>query len=544
VNFKFLQLPFTPLLLVLMAVGALWPLAFAPTSAWWLAQTALLSLLLVLTNTDKRVVSVISSAWMGLAFGLAAFLSGVYWLFFSLYDFGGMPLPVAAGGVFLLALYMALYPAMGAAAYTALLKYFGFQGQSSGVWAALVQAMLWASCWTACELARAWVFTGFPWLSLGDSLVDSPFRVFFPVLGSTCTAWLVVTLVSWVGLLLWSGSKKRPRLRDALPIAIVFAALGLLGITVVPTISNTEPIGKVRAALVQPNISQSIKFEPTLIVDNFTSTIELTRKAAEQLRPGDWLLLPETALPVLWHESPLYWREYFQNVAYENKVHLVMGSALDDQGHYTNSVIALSPQDKTPPELPTVRYDKRHLVPFGEFIPTGFKWFVAMMNMPLGDFDRGKGAPEAFGLGGFYLLPNVCYEDVFSREFANLVASSKPEPNILLNVSNLAWFGNSWAMDQHAQMSRARALELGKAMVRVTNTGITGVIDPHGQWLRHMPTNKAGFEVVELPLMRGLTPFARCPDGAWLGCVCLSILAAFSAKHRARYNNGSPALLH
>ncbi len=510
--------------LMLVVAGLAWPLGFAPLAWWWVAPVCMV----VLLHAAMQAGSVKRAAGDGFVFGVSVFVSGVHWLFISLHSFGGMPWPVAAGGVLALSLYMAIYPCLAAMAAALLLNTL-FKKEPYSLWL----APLWASVWTASELARGWVFTGFPWLSVGDGVVDSPLAVWLPWMGATAVAWWLITVVSWLGLLVLQPSRGRAGQVASL---LLLVAGGTAWVGQLPSQAHT--VGTVQVAIGQPNISQTIKFDPDRIIDNVITTLQVGQTAAEKLPPGGWLLLPETALPVLWGEAPVEWRDAFQTLATKNRIHLVMGVAIDENEHYTNSVTSLNPADAKAPAFPVTRYDKRHLVPFGEFIPTGFRWFVAMMNMPLGDFDRGRGAPSSFKLGGFYLLPNVCYEDVFSREFAGLVSTASPEPNALFNVSNLAWFGDSWAMDQHAQMSRSRAVEHQKPMIRATNTGVSGVIDASGHWLLRLPANQLQTGAVQVPLMAGLTFFARHGEWIWLAFVAISALLAVGFMRRAGYNSG------
>jgi len=143
---------------------------------------------------------------------------------------------------------------------------------------------------------------------------------------------------------------------------------------------------------------------------------------------------------------------------------------------YTNSALGFAPGRSTP-----YRYDKHHLVPFGEFIPPLFKWFTQMMNIPLGDFSRGALDQPALDWAGQRIAPNICYEDLFGEELAVRFADAATAPTILVNLSNIGWFGDSLAIAQHLSISRLRALEFERPMVRATNTGATAVIDDRGR---------------------------------------------------------------
>jgi apolipoprotein N-acyltransferase len=151
------------------------------------------------------------------------------------------------------------------------------------------------------------------------------------------------------------------------------------------------------------------------------------------------------------------------------------------------------------------------LVPFGEFIPPGFRWFVDAMNIPLGDFDRGQLGQAPLALAGQQIAPNICYEDVFGEEIIKAVmpGSGEPGASLLVNVSNLAWFGNSWALQQHLQISRMRAIETARPMLRATNTGMTAAIDADGSVRAVLAPHQMGVLDVEVQGTQGLTPYVR-----------------------------------
>lgn len=174
-----------------------------------------------------------------------------------------------------------------------------------------------------------------------------------------------------------------------------------------------------------------------------------------------------------------------------------------------------------------MRYDKQHLVPFGEFIPPGFRWFVDAMEIPLGDFARGPIRQPLFPIEGQHLSVNICYEDVFAEEIIQTVRNSDakgPGASILVNISNLAWFGDSWALRQHLRIARMRALETARPMVRATNTGMTAYIGPKGQVYASLAPMTVGVLDVEVQGMTGYTPYVRMgnpPVLAWALAILL-----------------------
>src|SRR5690606_940987 len=258
-------------------------------------------------------------------------------------------------------------------------------------------------------------------------------------------------------------------------------------------------------------------------------------------------VLPETVVPLLQDRvHPQVWSRWLE-IARERDTTLLMGVPLheqvDGQNRYTNSTVAFdgnaSLEDIAQARLP-LRYDKVHLVPFGEFIPTGFRWFVDMMAIPLGDFDRGPLGQPPMTIGGQQAASNICYEDVFGDAIIRSVRGdvSGGGASILVNVSNLAWFGNSWSLHQHLQISRMRSLETSRPMLRATNTGMTAAIDPNGVVRAVLQPHVKGVLDVEVQGRSGLTPYVRWANWPVL-LWCIAWLAILILPSRKRASKSS-----
>ena len=248
--------------------------------------------------------------------------------------------------------------------------------------------------------------------------------------------------------------------------------------------------------------------------------------------------MPETVIPLLQNRIPAGVWERWIDIARQRQATLILGAPLaeqtDGKPRYSNSAIAIS-ADTTPDELLSarlaMRYDKHHLVPFGEFVPTGFRWFVEQMNIPLGDFHPGPLDQAPFAVAGQRLAPNICYEDVFGEELLAAVTASN-NATLLVNLSNLAWFGDSWAVRQHLHISRMRARETGRPMLRATNTGMTAAIDPNGKVRAVLAPNALGVLDVEVQGTTGLTPYARWGNNPVL--LLSAMVLGFSSGRRKR----------
>jgi apolipoprotein N-acyltransferase len=176
-------------------------------------------------------------------------------------------------------------------------------------------------------------------------------------------------------------------------------------------------------------------------------------------------------------------------------------------------------------------YDKRHLVPFGEFVPWGFRWFVQMMHIPLGDFGRGANTQRPFAVGGQRVAFNICYEDLFGEEIIDAIRGASGA-TILANVSNIGWFGRSHALPQHLQISRMRALETGRPMLRATNTGMTALIDAQGRVVAALPPHEAGLLDVQVQGTEGLTPYVRTGNLGVLVVALAALLGTGTTRRR------------
>lgn len=472
----------------------------------------------------------------GFGFGLSSFCMGIHWLYISLHTYGGLNGVFAVLSVFLFSAYLALFSGFASLAYSRTISRTDRQVFS------IAQPLVWAGAWTFFEWLRGTLFTGFAWLSLGDALVDSPFEFLLPWLGSYGALFVLVFTGSCLIQILWMVSTSR-RAQHTLSISVHgLVLIACLGIGVL--LKNLEPSLQVTPAWkivgIQTNVDQSIKFDPDMIVSNMEKVFGLGLAGLRKLPEEGTLIFPETVTPLLWTDQPKKWTEAFRDFGANRPGDVVMGAALQDGQDYYNSIIHLTGDEQGKAlEVPQNRHAKRHLVPFGEFIPTGFHWFVRMLNMPMGEFTRGQGDVAPFLTQSNAVVSTVCYEDTFSGEFAQLLKESTQEASILLNLSNLAWFGQSWALEQHAQMGRTRSSEHRKPSIRVTNTGLSGVIDERGQWVQKIPPGIEQSWPAQIQGRIGLTPFAKIGENLWFGLWMVALVAfVFRIRAMKAYNRG------
>ena len=497
---------------VAAALGALQTLAFVHTQADSMWLMALLPLLPIATlawlvwRLDQA--SPRRAALLGWCYGTAWLCAGVWWLFISMHRYGGLPAPLAAGAVFALAAALSLYLAAAAAGYA--------RWRRGGT----ADAAFFAALWLLAELARGVIFTGFPWLAAGYSQIDSPLAALAPWLGVYGMGAVMAALaVAAVQLL-----RSRGRQWGA---AAATAALLLLA-TAAPT-GFTQPAGEISVALLQTNVKQDEKFAAERLPES------LAWVAREMMAvQADLVLAPETAVPLLPFQlrdfAPGYWEMLQTHFALPGRAALVGVPLGDFERGYTNSVVGLSST------AAVYRYDKWHLVPFGEFIPTGFRWFTEMMQIPLGDFARGVLNPPSFAVGGQRVGPNICYEDLFGEELARRFGDAVSAPTVLANISNIGWFGNTIAIRQHLNISRLRTLELQRPMLRATNTGATAVIDHRGHVIAQLAPHTRGVLQARVQGRQGVTPFAwwAARFGLWPLWACAAFVVVLVASRGDR----------
>jgi apolipoprotein N-acyltransferase len=447
----------------------------------------------------SRAPSPARAAWLGLAFGAGHFLVGVSWVYVSLHDFGMMPAPLAALATLLFCLYLALFPA-AVGALQALLR-----GPPA---ARLLLAM--PALWALSEWVRGGLFTGFPWLALGYSQVGGPLEGLLPLAGVYGASFAAALGAGALAL----AAERKPR---GLAIGASAVAIALAASQLALRAEWTRPDGApVTVALLQGNVPQALKFVP----GRFETTLETYAALAERTR-ARLIVLPETAIPRFLHQVDPDYVERLAAIARRNDGDLLVGVPLRDAEGYYNAVVSVGTS-------PSQRYAKSHLVPFGEFVPPGFGWIVHVLQIPMSDFSRGAAGARPLAIAGQRVAPNVCYEDAFGEE----IVRQLPEASLLVNVSNVAWFGDSLAPAQHLRISRARSLETGRYMLRATNTGVTAIVDDRGRVTARLPTFTEGVLEGTAQGRTGATPYVRTGNAGMLALAVLALALAAALGRR------------
>ena len=533
----------------MLVTGAVQALTFAPgplpTAALALVQVLMLA---VLAQRQLNAPGWRRALWEGWLFNFSCYSLGLYWLFISMHWYGGLAVPLAAAGVLALAAFLALFPAAGGALAWWLADWRGRASgtpRPPGICSGLRAAVAYAAALAALEWVRGNLWTGFPWLNIGYAHVDSPLAGWAPVLGVYGVAALAAFAAAALALLWQPAATARLDARRAVPAAaaLLLAVAGAL----LARADWSTPFGApLSVRLVQGNVPQSQKFDPALMQQGL---IQHMKQAALPPPPGtpapQVIILPETVLPVFQDDlSPEIWQTW-RRIAAERDATIVMGVPLHQRiagkDSYTNSAIAFdanTPLQALRDGTVAMRYDKHHLVPWGEFVPPGFRWFVNLLNIPLGDFDRGPTRQQPFDIAGQRLALNICYEDLFGEELLPALhtgANGEPGATVLVNISNLGWFGDSWALRQHLQIGRMRTLETARPMLAATNTGITANIDARGRVAAQLPPHQQAQLATTVQGTSGLTPYARVGNLAMeiiIGATLLGL--AFTRLRAAR----------
>jgi apolipoprotein N-acyltransferase len=502
---EFLQRRFVGSLVALVA-GAALGLSFAPFG-WWPLAIVMPAVLIALWDgaTPRR------AAVLGFWFNAGTFAVGTYWLYISLRLIGHAPIPLA------LLLMAALVAIMGG--YHALLGWFVAKFLPAR------GALRWIvgipGAWLLIEWFRSWFLTGFGWLALGYAHTDNWIGNFAPLVGQFGLGLLTLILAGALVTLLLG--MKRARIGAAVVmIAVTAGGFALRGI------EWTRPYGKpITVAVVQGATPQDEKW----IGQYFDKILETYRTLTPQAYGADLIVWPESAIPDVINDHIPYIKEIYQEASAAGSA-LVFGAIRRELGQgdvkdkYYNSVLSW---DRNAEGVGI--HDKHHLVPFSEFfpVPAFIRDWLRLMDLPYSSFDRGAALQEPLQAAGQYIAASVCYEDAYgSTQLPELRKAT-----LLVNVTNDSWFGRSTARYQHLQISRMRALETGRPMVRAANDGVSTVIGAHGEILARAPEYEANVMRAEVQPRTGLTPYASV--GNW-PVVCLALVIAGFGAYLGRRN--------
>lgn len=468
--------PFIAWRIILCAIaGAIAPLSLAPFDYWYLGGVSVALLFILLHNCSPRV-----GGWLGWCYGLGFFGTGVSWVFVSIHEHS------SASGL--------LAGSMTALFVAALAILFALQGW---LYSRFFRNVIgFCALWVLFEWLRSWLLTGFPWLYLGYSMIDTPLAVFAPLGG----VWLLSLYVVLTSTLLVTFVK---RLNQPLQAATILMVLGLPLVAIqqhqIPE-NWTTPIGEpLSVMVVQANIPQQQKWQRSELENILQTYVDLSQGSDK----ADLLIWPETAIPTFYQKASVMLSPFTEMLEKSNTA-MISGipTAYNDPEQpkgkrYTNSLTLFAGGRGS--------YDKQRLVPFGEYVPLErqLRGIIDFFNLPMSEFSLGSSDQPLLEAAGSQIAPFICYEIAYPE----LVRQQSLTSDLLLTVSNDTWFGHSSAPAQHLQIARMRALETGRWLIRSTNNGISALVSPDGKISSTVPQYEQAVMVGQVQKMQGLTPY-------------------------------------
>jgi len=463
--------------LLAAVAGSIMPLAFAPYGLSFMALLSVILIMLCWTQVSKG-----RAFFRGWLYGLAMFGFGVSWVYISMSEFSGISAPLSIALTILFVMFFALYPAI--TGYIA--RKFAERGthQIAREFVIIIPAV-----WVLFEWIKGWLFTGFPWLSVGYSQLGLPLEGLAPLFGVYGISYALVLTAGLIVYWLLSGKKAA---KFALPgIIFIWGCSALLN-----TVNWSDPVDEpIKISMVQGNISQDIKWLP----EQRLPTLKLYTELSRENWGSDLIIWPETSVPALFHQVEPFLKKIAEE-ARMNSSELLVGLPvynIKSKQHF-NSMMSLGMNEGF--------YDKRHLVPFGEYLPLKeyLGGVIDFFNIPMSNFSAGERDSTVLTVAGQPAGISICYEDVFGEE----IVDALPDATFLINTSNDAWFGDSAAAHQHLEIAQMRALETARYLVRSTNTGVSAFINEKGRIQSVSPQFETHVLTDEIQPMEGMTFYA------------------------------------
>lgn len=481
--------------LVALLGGVLYPLAFAPFQFYWLAPLCL-ALLFYSVHDETRLKALLLRGWL---FGMGMFGVGVSWVYVVIHDFGYTGMVLAVLMTLLFVAFMALFPVLAMWIHHRLLR------RSHAVPAMTILLLLPLS-WLLMEWTRGWLLTGFPWLQAGFAMTEGPLQGYAPVTGVLG----LTAIVSWSGaLVLWAGLQQR-RWRWVSPLLIVLWGTGWALDTVQWTTTAGEPL---KVSLVQGSLPQITKWDDAQIKHRLETYASLTQPEMGEV---DVVVWPENSVTVYYQHLK---DSYFAPLAEQARntgTDLILGLpvVIDDEGRYHTSMMTLGRSQGF--------YHKRHLVPFGEYVPleSVLRGLIAFFDLPMSGFSPGPAEQDLLKVADQPALVTICYEDAFSAEWRHDAVRA----SLLINGSNNAWYGDSLAQPQHLQIARMGTLEAGRPLLRATTNGISALVNHRGEVLARAPQFQTHVLRGVVQPMQGATPYLLLGNYPLLGLMAVLLI--------------------
>ena len=477
---------------IILLAGLLFPLAFAPFNYSFLAPVSLALLFASWMNSSTRRAIV-----RGYLFGLGMFAVGISFVFISMHDFRGASVAVSITLTAILVAYFSLFIALTAWISAYLLR-------SKPV---IRLFLIFPAVWVLVEWLRSWFFIESPWLQAGYSQMGTPLAGLAPITGiygiSWATAFTASALIAIVRCQGWR------RFAGIIACTMIWISAGYL-----KQIEWTHPAGAAfKVTLLQGNVPQDRKWQ----LKYRQSTLDLYATMTREHWDSQVIIWPETAIPAYYREVKNGFLKNLKKEAQQQKTDLLLGipmkGGVELEKRY-NALISLGATEGI--------YQKRHLVPFGEFLPLqpASGMIADFLGISVPNISSGQANQALLYAAGYPLMASICYEGVFGED----MRTGLPEATYLVNITNDAWFADSMAPHQHLQMTRMRALESGRYLLRATNTGITAIVAPDGHIVSTAPQFEQTSLSAEITPMKGSTLYIRYGDTPVIMVLLLSLL--------------------
>lgn len=503
--------------------GCLLPLAFAPVNFYLLAVLSPAVLFyFFLSATPKQ------AAWFGWSFGLGFFAIGVSWVYVAIYVFGLSAFLTSALLTFIFISILATYLSLQGYLSVYFIKRFHINNEN------IVLLIIFPLFWVLFEWIRGWLFTGFPWLSLGYSQTSSVLSGYAAVFGVFGISFMLAMSASLLLIALTSKNKKR--LMAIFSIFVIWLGGYFLSQINWTTIKD-KPL---KVSLVQGNVEQKNKWQADQVAKRKQRYLSLT----QQHWDSDLVLWPENSLTLFYHNLKDNYLSDLTQQANKNNTDIILGLPVLDQKtkDYFSSLVVIdgkvvskrneniSVSDKSINHSATQFYHKSHLVPFGEYMPFAsvLRGIVAFFDLPMSGFTPGTYQQNMLFAAGQKIAPTICYEDAFGEDVIRFL----PEASLILNASNNAWYGDSFAPHQHVQISQMRALETGRDLMRVTTNGVSALINAKGEVTARSPQFKAHVVTGLVQPRAGTTPYVRWGNGLILTFILIGLIASVVLSKR------------
>lgn len=484
---------------IVLLGGVLLTFSFAPYNNPVLAIIALIILLLNWQNVSPG-----KAFWRGYLFGLGQFSTGIYWVYFGVHDWGSVNETVSIGLSVLLVAYLA--------SYSALLGWITVGCCNQHIMIRLL--LVFPAAWGLLEWVRGWFLTGFPWLQLGYSQIDTPLSGLAPITGVYGLSWIVA--FSAAALVATYQLKGRQRWGLICLLLSFWGAAQLL-----KSVAWTQAQGKpFQATLIQANIPMQRKWLP----EQRDETLDIYTSLTRQHWDSSLIIWPETALPIIYDSlNPLFINTIkAEAIAHRSDILFGVIASGDRAGEFYNAMQLWGETKGT--------YHKRHLVPIGEYLPFQpiSNEIANLLGLPISNFNKGAGRQDLLSAAGYYFSASICYESAFGQE----LLSGLPKAAYLVNITDDGWGRNSLQPYQHLQIARFRALETGRYMLRSSATGISAFINEKGQVIsRLVMFKRAALSGWVVPMM-GSTPYMLWGDVLALSAFIINMLFAARLTYR------------